>query len=115
MEFIPDFSGDIDMQLQGFFLTIHRDEKYTTPHIVDMAVEAENKHGSPEIFSSVAFQNIAGAKTLKEAVQHMTKYLKDEFKVTQDDIVEMLKKAHISETLVVMPFNRDEQPRNHVF
>lgn len=103
------------MRLQGFSVTIHRDEKFTLPYLIGKAEEAESKKGTSEIISSVAFQNIASSKTLKEAVQHMIKYLKDEFKVSQDDIVEMLKKAQISEILLVDDPNADEQPRNIAF
>ena len=108
MEFLPDFSGTHEPRLEGFYLAINRDEKFSLPYLIGKAEEAESK--KVEIISSVAFQNIAGSKTLKEAVQHMIKYLKDEFKVTQDDIVDMLKKVQISEILLVERVYLAKQP-----
>lgn len=103
MELVPIFTGDYQETMKGFMLVVHRHEKYYLQYAVSKAIE--NEHSGKEIISSVAFQNIAAANNLKDAVFHMMKYLRDEFKVTEDDILELLKRVELSQSILVDPID----------
>lgn len=99
MELVPIFTGDYQEAMKGFMLVIHRYEKYYLQYAATKAIESE--HGNREIISSVAFQNIAASKNLKDAIFQMMKYLKDKFKVTEDGVLELLKRVELSQSILV--------------
>jgi hypothetical protein len=117
MDLLPDCRMQgFAITMQGFFLVIHKREKYSLPYICAKRMLADMpsspiifKRQSSEIFTSLAFENIANATNLKDAVDAMIKYLKDEYHVGRDDILELIKKDQDSEQLLV-GFHHQAQP-----
>ncbi len=109
MQLLPDCKMQgFDISTQGFYLVIHKREKYSLPYICAKRMLADlpsspiiTKRQSSEIFTSLAFENIANATNLRDAVDAMLKYLKDEYHVGREDILELIKKEQDSEQLLV--------------
>ena len=110
MELLPDCKiQGFNITTNGFYLVIHKREKYSLPYICAKRMLADMpsspivmKRQSSEIFTSLAFENIANATNLRDAVEAMLKYLKDEYTVGREDILELLKKEQDSEQMLVV-------------
>lgn len=99
---------------KGFTLVINRNSRHTLPFMVaKKLVKQEDKiekwqattakaQNSKLVMEAEVFHNIISAKSLKEVVHNFMRYIRDEYHISDDDIVEIVKKENMIQVFHMM-------------
>lgn len=94
IELIPDFNKKAGERSEmGYFIIVSRNERMSLPFLCAHSMITQGTLSglkSPEIVSSVAWEEISKATNLNDAVKKLVDFLKDEYSVPKEKIIDIL-------------------------